>query len=422
MVRKIAVVTATRAEYGLLAPVVKQLRTYEDSGFKAELVVTGTHLSEQYGRTIREIEDDGVRIDGVIEIPMASESALDISKNQADILVKFTSVFLQKQYDAIILLGDRYEMLAVAIAAGNARIPIFHLCGGDTTEGAIDEWIRHSITKMSYLHFVTNRESYDRVLQLGEAPDRVFDYGSTSIDNIRNMGLMPKQEVLGEIGLPECRYALCTYHPVTLGNAGIEVQMQNFFKSAESFPNLEFIVTKSNADQGGARINELLDWAGEHVGNMHVFNSLGVRRYLSLMRHAELVLGNSSSGIIEAPALRVPTVNIGDRQKGRLQPASVINCRPDADSIFAAIHTALSGEFHDICKKVGNPYGDGHAAERIAKKAVETVVGGGIDLKKKFWSGDGQDEEYRGYPGKKRIERIEGQEHKGAAGHPAFGV
>ena len=389
MVKKIAIVTSTRAEYGLLAPVVKQLRSCENSGFRAELVVTGTHLSEKYGKTIREIENDGVRIDEVLEVPVESGSELDISKNQAEILVKFTHLFMQKQYEAVVLLGDRYEMLAIAIAAGNTHTPIFHLCGGDTTEGAIDEWVRHSITKMSYLHFVTNRESYNRVLQLGEAPDRVFNYGSTSIDNIKSMELMSKQQALEEIGLPDCRYAICTYHPVTLESDGAEEQLQYFFKAVESLPELRFIVTKSNADQGGARINELLDRAEEHIENMHVFCSLGAKRYLSLIRHAEFVLGYSSSGIIEAPALMVPTVNIGDRQKGRLQSAGIVNCKPDTESILAAVRMALSDEIRDKCRRHDNPYGDGHAAERIAGKAVETVLNGSINLKKRFWNENG---------------------------------
>lgn len=389
MVKKIAVVTTTRAEYGLLEPVVKQLRIYENDSFLVELIVTGTHLSSKYGNTIQEIKDAGVRIDEEVMISVESQSELDISRNQANVLVKFTELFLQKKYDAVMLLGDRYETLAIAIAAGNTKTPVFHLCGGDTTEGAIDEWIRHSITKISYLHFTTNEESKRRVIQLGEAPDRVFNYGSTSIDNIKGMTLMSKQEALGEIGLPDCRYAICTYHPVTMESVGVEGQMQQFFEAVRTLPELEFIVTKSNADQGGDRINELLDHAGAHIDNLHVFFSLGVKRYLSLMYHAEFVLGNSSSGIIEAPALRVPTVNIGDRQKGRLQSAGIVNCKPDAGSILAAIHTVLSDEIRDKCKKIDSPYGDGHAAEKIARKTVEVVLNGNINLKKKFWNGNG---------------------------------
>ena len=382
--KKIAVVTATRAEDGLLMPVIRELRKLESNTFKTELIVTGTHLSEQYGMTVHEIEADGLRIDHQIPVSVKSDSALDISKNQAEVLEKFTTLFFQEKYNAVILLGDRYESLAIAIATGNTRTPIFHLCGGDTTEGALDEWIRHSITKISYLHFVTNEESWKRVIQLGEAPERVFNFGSTSIDNILHVADMTKEEALASVGLTDCRYAICTYHPVTMENEDLEEQIESFIAAIEAFHDLQFIVTKSNADQGGARINALLDEAAERIANLHVFTSLGIRRYLSLMKYAEFVLGNSSSGIIESPAFHVPTVNIGDRQRGRLQSVSVINCKTDTDAIIKAIKKAMSKEHRATCKKVVSPYGDGHAAERIASKSHETVLHGGIDLKKKF--------------------------------------
>lgn len=381
--KKIAVVTATRAEYGLLSPVIRELRKRECEELKVVLIVTGTHLSEMYGRTIEEISD---RIDHQIPISVASGSEEDISSNQAEALVKFTELFLNEKYDAVMLLGDRYETLAMAIAAGNTRTPVFHLCGGDTTEGSLDEWIRHSITKISYLHFTTNEDSLKRVIQLGEDPTRVFNYGSTSIDNILTVADMSKEEVLESIGLSDCKYALCTYHPVTMEGGSVDEQIEAFLKAIKAFPDFQFIVTKSNADQGGARINELLDVAERIIGNLHVYTSLGVRRYLSLMKYAEFVLGNSSSGIIETPAFHVPTVNIGDRQKGRLQSESIINCGTSAEDIVTAIKQAMSVEHHQICQKVVSPYGDGHAAEQIAAKAVEIVIEGKIDLKKRFYN------------------------------------
>jgi len=380
--KKIAVVTATRAEYGLLSPVIRELRKSESNNLGVDLVVTGTHLSEQYGSTINEIKE---RIDHRIVISVKSESETDISSNQAEALVKFTELFMQEEYNAVILLGDRYETLAIAIAAGNTRTPVFHLCGGDTTEGALDEWIRHSISKISYLHFVTNEESRRRVIQLGEDPSRVFNFGSTSIDNILTVADMSKEEALDSIELTDCRYAVCTYHPVTMEGSNVDDQIGEFLEAIEAFPEIQFIVTKSNADQGGARINALLDEAEKRISNLHVFTSLGIRRYLSLMKYAEFVLGNSSSGIIETPAFHVPTVNIGDRQRGRLQSESIINCGTAAESIVAAIKHAMSGEHHQICEKVISPYGDGHAAELIAEKAVEIVLAGNIDLKKKFF-------------------------------------
>ncbi|MCR5768066.1 MAG: UDP-N-acetylglucosamine 2-epimerase (hydrolyzing) [Lachnospiraceae bacterium] len=380
--KKIAVVTATRAEYGLLSPVIKNLRKYENDEFRVELIVTGTHLSDKYGKTIDEIDD---RIDHIVKISVDSDNELDISKNQADSLIKFTVFFMKERYNAIVLLGDRYETLAVAISAGNTRIPVFHLCGGDTTEGAIDEWIRHSITKISYLHFVTNEVSRRRVIQLGEDPSRVFNYGSTSIDNILKVASISKAEVLSSIGMPECFYAVCTYHPVTMENGGVDIKIMELFKAIESFPNIQFIITKSNADQGGARINELLDAAESQIENIHVFSSLGVKRYLSLLRNAEFVIGNSSSGIIEAPAFHIPTINIGDRQLGRLQADSIINCGEMAEDIEKAIYIAMSDEHKRRCCRIKNPYGDGEASGRISEKIFEVVRAGNIDLKKRFF-------------------------------------
>lgn len=380
--KKIAVVTATRAEYGLLSPVICELRKYESEALRIELIVTGTHLSEKYGMTINDICE---RIDRRIPVSVASDTELDISGNQAETLIKFTELFMNERYNAVILLGDRYETLAIAIAAGNTGTPVFHLCGGDTTEGALDEWIRHSITKISYLHFVTNEESRRRVIQLGEAPERVFNYGSTSIDNILAAADMSKQEALASIGLSDCRYAVCTYHPVTMENAGVDDLIEQFLDAVKAFPGLTFIVTKTNADRGGARINELLDDAEKQIPNLYVYTSLGVRRYLSLMRYAEFVLGNSSSGIIETPAFRVPTVNIGDRQRGRLQTESIINCGADSDSIINAVSKALSAEHRMICERVVSPYGNGRAAEQISEKVTEAVMTGAIDLKKKFY-------------------------------------
>ena len=383
--RTIAIVTATRAEYGLLAPVIKELRKYENNELRVELIVTGTHLYDEYGMTVNEIADEGIRIDHKIKIPVRSESAADICHDQAETLENFAKLFSEKSYDGIMLLGDRYEMLAVAIACGNTRTPIFHLCGGDTTEGAIDEWIRHSITKMSFLHFVTNEASRRRVIQLGEDPARVFNYGSTSIDNILTAADMSKEEALLSIGLENCCYALCTYHPVTMEGGDVDRQVEDFLEAIRSVPDILFIVTKSNADQGGARINELLCNAEQQTGNLHVFSSLGVRRYLSLMKYSEFVLGNSSSGIIEAPAFHVPTINIGDRQRGRLMAESIINCGSSADEIISAMDETRSENMRKKCRRAVSYYGDGHAAEKIAKKTIETVTAGEIDLKKKFY-------------------------------------
>ena len=383
--KRIAVVTATRAEYGLLMPVIRKLRKLENDLFHVDLIVTGTHLSHDYGYTVDEIKSDGIRIDKMVPVSLSSESEMAISANQADVLLKFTEIFSAEKYAGIVILGDRYEMLAVAIAAANTRTPIFHLCGGDTTEGAMDEWIRHSITKMSYLHFPTNEQSRRRIIQMGEAPDRVFNYGSTSIDNIMGMKLIPSKDVLENLGIGYCKYAVCTYHPVTLNISDLRIQISSFIDVIKRFDHINFIVTKSNADQGGELINRMLQEASESLSNMYLYSSLGITRYLSLMRDAEFILGNSSSGIIEAPAMHIPTVNIGDRQKGRLQADSVINCQDDQDSISRAICVALSDEFKWKCKNAASLYGNGRAAYSISKKIYETVLSNGINLMKYFY-------------------------------------
>ncbi len=380
--KKIAVVTSTRAEYGLLSPIVKELRKNENDKLKIELIVTGTHLYSEYGNTIEEIDD---RIDHRITISIASNSPIDISRNQADALVKFTQLFSDEKFDAVVLLGDRYEILSVAIAAGNLRIPVFHLYGGDTTEGACDEWIRHSITKISYLHFVSNEKSKKRVIQLGEDPIRVFNYGSTSVENIIHHADMSKKDALQSVGLSDCDYAICTYHPVTMEDDVIDNMLENLFSAIGKFTFLHFIITKSNADLGGARINYLLDEFSKNYINVHVFSSLGVRRYLSLMKYSKFVLGNSSSGIIEAPCLHIPTVNIGDRQRGRTLSESIVNCGDSSKDIENAINKVLSKEFTNICKKVISPYGDGCTSKKISEKLIEVLNSGAIDIKKKFY-------------------------------------
>jgi len=388
---KIGIITSTRAEYGLLKPVIEVFRTRERvvSDIAVSLIVTGTHLCTDYGHTIDEIINDGLRIDFKVPVRMKCASYEDISINQADILVKFTDLLLAEHFDSIVILGDRYEMLAIAIAATNTRTPIIHLCGGDTTEAAIDECIRHSITKMSALHFVTNNLSEKRVLQLGENPECVFNYGSTSIDNILHAPLMTSEDALKSIGLYGCKYAVGTYHPVTLDDMSMEEDMREFLRAIEFSKDIEFIVTKSNADKGGQEINKILDKAEKRIKNLHVYTSLGMIRYLSLVKGALFVIGNSSSGIIEAPALRVPTINIGDRQRGRLSADSVINCQSDFNSIMFAIQYAQSDELKIKCKEMECPYGDGNAAGQIVDKSIELLRDGKIKLMKSF-------HEYRG--------------------------
>ena len=382
--KSIGIITATRAEYGLLYPVIKALREYESVDFHVDLIVTGTHLSKNYGETIEEIKSDGIRIDEVIKIPIDSNNRLDIAINQSEILKIFAKLFAWKKYDAIVLLGDRYETMMFAVAATDLLIPIIHLYGGDTTEGALDECIRHSISKMSYLHFPTNEVSRQRIIRMGESPHRVYNYGAPGLDNIANMALDSKSDVLKSIGLHDCKYALCTYHPVTLENTDTRQQILVFLDAITEFKDIEYIITKSNADTGGQLINSLLDEEEKKRVNVHVYPSLGIKKYLSLMKYAEAVIGNSSSGIMEAPFFHIPTVNIGDRQKGRLQAESVINCNPDKDSIVAAMRKAFSDEMKEKCTFITCPYGTGDSSEKIAAKIYE-VINQPVDLKKSFY-------------------------------------
>ena len=382
--KKIAVITATRAEFGLLRPVINALRMYESDKFIAELIVTGTHLSPKFGMTINEIKNCFIRIDHEIQIPVESCSSIDISRNQAQALVKFTECFALEHYSALIILGDRYEMLAAAIAANNTHTPIFHISGGDITEGAIDEYIRHSITKMSFAHFATNEASKNRILQMGENPELVFNYGSTSIDNILNTEIFSKQVAMQNINITNESFAICTYHPTTLEHRNLMNDMNEIFCAIKYFSHIDFIFTKSNADMGGEMINSILDDATQKISNLKVFDSLGTENYLALVKYSTFVLGNSSSGIIEAPALHVPTINLGSRQRGRLQALSIINCECNNREIIAAINLALTPSFRTICTQVKSPYGRGNSAEKIAAKSIE-LINGNIDLRKQFY-------------------------------------
>ncbi len=381
--KNIAIVTSTRAEYGLLFPVIRKFRALENDDLRCSLLVTGTHLCEKYGNTIDEILNDGIRVDKKIECSTGSADEADIAENMSETIRSFTACFSEYKYDAVMVLGDRYEILAVVISAVISRIPVFHISGGDISEGAIDDVIRHSITKMSYLHFPTNEEARKRIIQLGENPERVFNVGSTSVDNILNEKLLTKEEALASVGLSDCDYIICTYHPETINHSGLN-EIKDLISVLGGL-GLEVIITKSNADLGGEEINRLLEEAGKKYDNMHVYASLGRIRYLSLMKYSKCVVGNSSSGIIEAPAVHVPTVNISDRQRGRLRAESVFDCSADISAIRDTIEYALSEKGQEIAKNCSNPYGDGRAAERIVAESMKCLKSK-IDLKKHFYN------------------------------------
>lgn len=388
--KELAIVTSTRAEYGLLKPIINFLRKYENDEFKCSLIVTGTHLSNKHGLTINEIKEDGLRIDHIIEINLENDNPIDIGVNIATAIVNFSKLFYESSFERLLILGDRYEIFATAIAAINNRMQILHLYGGDTTEGALDEVYRHSITKMSYYHFVSNEESYRRVIQLGESPTRVFNYGSTGIDNILNLEMYDKEYLSVNLGLDIKKdIALVTYHPTTMQNECL-MEISFLIEALKMFSNIEFVITKSNSDQGGDLINSQLIEATKVYKNLHLFDSLGVKKYLSVMKISKFVIGNSSSGLLETPSFGIPTINIGDRQKGRLQCRSIINSDNSTLSIVNAINSALDSNFSQLCKTVVNPYGQGDSGEKIAIKVLD-ILREDIVISKAFYGVDRRD-------------------------------
>lgn len=382
--KKICVVTGTRAEYGLLRPLIKRIN--EDNELQLQLVVTGMHLSPEFGLTYKEIEEDGFIIDEKIEILLSSDTAVGISKSMGLAMIGFADSFERLKPDLVVVLGDRYEIFAVASTAMTFRIPIAHIHGGETTEGAVDEAIRHSITKMSYLHFTSTEEYRQRVIQLGENPDRVFNVGAIGIENIKRLNLLDKSKLENTINFKfDNNTALITFHPVTLESNTSKQQFQELINALDKINNLKLIFTKANSDTDGRIINLMID---EYIKNNEdkaiVFTSMGQLRYLSTMKYVDLVIGNSSSGIIEAPSFNIPTINIGDRQKGRIQSETTINCQPTENEIYKAIKLGLSIKFKEKIKDTVNPYGDGNVSEKILYR-IKDILNKGIELKKTFY-------------------------------------
>ena len=380
----IDIITTTRAEYGLMRPLIR--RMIEDSDIQMNLIVTGTHLSEKHGNTYKEIERDGFPITARIPILGELSGAVGVSQTMANAIVEFTKYLTENKPDFILVDGDRYETLGVCIAAVNANVPIIHCSGGATTEGAADECYRHSMTKMAYLHFPTTDLYRKRIIQMGESPERVFTVGSMGLENILQINCLSKEELSQQIGWPLTKpFSIVTFHPVTLENNTCEQQLNELLKACDARQDMQFIFTKANADNGGDEINKLLDEYAARSTNAICVTSLGAVRYLSALKHAEFVMGNSSSGIIEAPSMKIPTVNIGDRQRGRLQAQSIINCTPITSDILNAIDKALTPEFKELCKHVVNPNGDGKTSERIVSNIKEYCRTHQVDIMKKFY-------------------------------------
>lgn len=381
MKRRICVVTGTRAEYGLLRWVMDGIA--RSPKLELQVVAAGMHLSPEFGLTYREIEADGFRLDAKVEMLLSSDTPVGVAKSTGVGLIGFADAFERLEPDLLFLLGDRFEILAAATAAMLGRIPIAHAHGGESTEGLIDESIRHSVTKMSHLHFVATAEYRNRVIQLGEQPERVFNVGGFGIDNIRRLQLLDRSALETATGIRfRSRNLMVTFHPVTLERETAGTQMAELLAALDALADTTIVFTLPNADTDGRVLIEMInDFAARHP-NAHVFTSLGQVRYLSCLRQVDGMIGNSSSGLTEMPVFRKGTVNIGDRQRGRLKAASVIDCAPDRAAISTAIAMLYSEQFQAGLASVRSLYGEGGTSEAVVR-TLETVNLDGI-LKKRF--------------------------------------
>jgi UDP-N-acetylglucosamine 2-epimerase (non-hydrolysing) len=381
MKRRIAVFTGTRAEYGILFELIAKIQ--RSTTMQLQLIVSGTHLSPEFGATWRQIEHDGFPIDANVEMQVASDTSVGVTKSMGLGLIGFADVLDRLKPDILVVLGDRYEALAITQSAMIARIPIAHIHGGESTQGLVDEAIRHSITKMAHLHFVAAENYRRRVLQLGEDPQRVWVVGASGLDNIAK--LKPLSKTALEKGLKIKLITptfLVTYHPVTLSHEDSALAMRTLLEVLDETGGT-IIITGANSDTGGAILrSEATRFAADRAGRVVYVESLGSMRYLSLMHHADIVIGNSSSGLIEAPAVGISTVDIGERQSGRLLAPSVIHCSEDANEIRSAVKQALTVQHRKISARCQTPYGTPGSAERIAR-VLETYPLDGI-LKKRF--------------------------------------
>ena len=382
---KICIVTGTRAEYGLLYWTIKKLKS--ERYFNLQLCVTGMHLSPEFGLTYKQIEEDGLVIDKKVEMLLSSDSANGISKSIGLGIICFADAFSELKPDMVLILGDRFEIFAAATAAMIAKIPIAHCHGGEATEGLIDEPIRHSITKMSHLHFTSTEEYRKRVIQLGEQPDRVFNVGALGIENINKLKLLNKSDFEKSISFKLLQQIfLITFHPVTLEKSTAEDQFINLLTAIKKFPNTTYIFTMPNADNDGrVIINLIQNFVANNKKTSIAFTSLGQLRYLSAIKHVDLVIGNSSSGLIEVPSFKKPTINIGDRQRGRVYGLSVINCKPTKKDIIESINLGLSESFRKKLEKSSNPYGNKNSSIEIVKILKKVLVNENL-VKKRFYN------------------------------------
>lgn len=381
--KNVCVVTSSRADFGLLLPLINKINKSKE--LKLKLVVTGSHLDKNFGNTINEIKENNLTIDKQIKLPLNFSDEAGMAKATSSAINKFSDYFKSTKIDLLVVLGDRYEIFGVCIAASMLNIPIAHIAGGEITQGAVDEFIRHSITKMSYLHFTECEEYRKRVIQLGEHPSRVFNVGALCVENINRLKNISMSDLSKELDFDlKEDYSLVTFHPVTKEKKSFIKQTKSLIKVMINHPEMNFIISKSNADLGGDEINKLWDKEAKKHTNWKVVYSLGSRKYLSLMKNCKIVIGNSSSGIIEAPVFRKPVINIGDRQKGRFMCKNIINCNPKTESIEKSYKKAESRKFTNMIKDMKCPFGTGNTSDIIVSR-IEKVVKKDINLKKEFY-------------------------------------
>ena len=384
---KVSVVTGTRAEYGLLRPLLFRLKGSEKIEFK--LMVTGSHLSGRFGTTKDEIIRDGFDDFYAIPIPIDDDSKKGMAIATGEATKQFANYFENYRPDLLVVLGDRFEIFAAVSAAHLMGIRVAHIAGGDVTEGAVDDAIRHCITKMSYLHFPGCEEARKRIIQMGENPDRVFNIGEFGVENCINTDFLDRKELANSVDFSDINkdYSVVTFHPVTMeNNTGIE-QVIELIKAMDSISSMSYLITMANADAGGRDINQKWLEEGKKHKNWKIVTSLGVTRYLSALKYARLCIGNSSSGLVEAPSLAIPTINIGDRQKGRIRPDSVINCEAKSEEIMKAIEKGLSEEWRIKTQNIENPFGNGTSSKQMFDTIIQFLeTNNNNNIEKSFYN------------------------------------
>lgn len=382
--KRVGVITGTRAEYGLLKPVMDLIN--RDGDLELCIIVTGMHLAEQFGYTYKNIENDGFHISYKVDMELKDDTSYGLTKSMGIELMKFADVYENAKLDMVIVLGDRYEIQIAAIGAMMYCIPIAHIHGGEITEGLIDEAVRHSVTKMSQIHFASTQEYKNRIIQMGEQPHRVYCVGALGTENIKKLNLLTREELCEKYSdIFKKEYMMITYHPVTLEKDSVEWQFENLLSIISKYKEYNYIFTFANSDTNGLIINEMIQKYVAENNNSIAYVSMGQIGYLSALKYCVAVVGNSSSALIEAPSFNIPTINIGNRQKGRVKAETVIDCGYSTEEIELAFKQAVEQEFKAYCMKCSNPYEGINTATTIVREIKNYVYSDDLDIKKKFY-------------------------------------